>query len=378
MASTSITPTTNPAPYVPFPDPDVPFFNKIGAYTRAVIEPSVSACSNCKRIAFKIRLLKGQVAKVLHGKEIPQEFEAICEHALQKKFDSFARTTKPSEQCRYCNISFYEHRQAHFIEKITKFCYVGRQKNGKERNTYVPPFDKLDEQHPINWSAPAIPTAEESDVPAPLEQLQEVPTTEELNVPAPLEQSQEVINETDEIISSKFEEPPVHSAEVEEIPETPIVPEPVEHSKSFWNSMGFWITMCLLSLGMLIAFSGALSHILQAGPILPLAALDTTQSEWDYVYVTPVPEELLLTSPLSSAKGPQPTTTSTSTPTGTFTQPADPTPSPEASRSTYDTIVATATFAVGTPQKVAALVAGVSFVLGALHFGPSIMASFTE
>jgi hypothetical protein len=39
-ASTPITPPTNPVPYQPFPEPDVPFFKKIGAYTLVVIEPS--------------------------------------------------------------------------------------------------------------------------------------------------------------------------------------------------------------------------------------------------------------------------------------------------------------------------------------------------
>jgi hypothetical protein len=357
MASTPVTSTAAPAQYVPlWPEPNVPFFNKIGAYTRAVIEPSDSACSDCKRNVYRIQVLKGQVAKVLHGKEIPQEYEAICEHALQKKFDSAVKTTKPSNLCRYCTISFYEYRQAHFIEKITRFCYVGNGKRGQERNTYVPPFDKLDEQHPVNWSAPAIPTTDDSNVPTPLEHLQDVQDIKSVIVPVAPEQCNVEVSE-----------------------EVVIVQQPLEHSEVAPQNhgLGLWLSFILL-LGFLIAFSGALSHILQAAPILPPAALDTTQCEWDYVYVTPIPEELLLPTPAFSTKGTQSTATSTSTPTGTFTQPADPTPSPEASRSTYDTIVATASFAVGTPQKVAALVAGVSFVLGALHFGPSIIASFTE
>jgi hypothetical protein len=357
MASTPVTSTAAPAQYVPlWPEPNVPFFNKIGAYTRAVIEPSDSACSDCKRNVYRIQVLKGQVAKVLHGKEIPQEYEAICEHALQKKFDSAVKTTKPSNLCRYCTISFYEHRQAHFIEKITRSCYVGNGKRGQERNTYVPPFDKLDEQHPVNWSAPAIPTTDELNVPTPVEHLQDVQDNESVIVPVAPEQCNVEVSEEVVIVQQPLEHPEV---------------APQNHG------LGLWLSFILL-LGFLIAFSGALSHILQAAPILPPAALNTTQSEWDYVYVTPDPEGLLLPTSTLSTKGPQLTATSTSTPTGTFTQPADPTPSPEASRSTYDTIVATASFAVGTPQKVAALVAGVSFVLGALHFGPSIIASFTE
>ena len=196
MASTSITSTANAAQYVPiWPDPDVPFFNKIGAYTRAVIEPSDLACSDCKRNAFKLQLLRGQVAKVLQGKEIPQEYEAICEHALQKKFDSFVKTTKPSEKCRYCTISFYEHRQAQFIEKITRVCYVGNGKRGMERNTYVPPYDNLDEQHPVNWSAPAIPTTDESNVTTPVEHLQDVQDNESVIVPVAPEQCNVEVSE---------------------------------------------------------------------------------------------------------------------------------------------------------------------------------------
>jgi hypothetical protein len=330
-ASNSITSPANPAPYQPFPDPDVPFFNKIGAYTLAVIEPSDSACSDCKKTAFKMRMSKGQVAKLLDGKEIPQEFEAICEHALQKKFDSACRSTTPAEQCRYCTISFYEFRQAQFIERITKLCYVGGKK-GKERKSYLPPVDNLDEKHPRNWTAPAI---------------------------------HEVISETGEIISSKFEEALEQSNA--ECPSTPKKPR-----------LGIWL-LFVLSLGFLVSFTGFLRYVLQAGSTQPpIMSLNTTQSEWDYIYIPPVSNVFILPTSPSSAEYQHPTTTSTSTPTGTFTQPAGPTPSPEPSISTYDTIVGTASMAVGTPAKVAALVAGVSFVVGALRFGPSIVASFTE
>lgn len=319
-ASNSITSPANPVPYQPFPDPNVSFFNKIGAYTLAVIEPSDSACSDCKKTAFKMRLSKGQVAKVLDGKEIPQEFEAICEHALQKKFDSACSSTRPLEQCRYCTVSFYEFRQAQFIERITKFCYVGGKK-GKERNAYLPPVDNLDEKHPRNWTAPAIPT----DVPTAVE----------------------------------------HSD----------VKSPSAPKK---QRLGWWLSFVLL-LGFLVSFTGFLRYILQAGSTQPpVTSVNTTQNEWDYIYIPPISNIFILPTSPSSAEYQHPTTTSTSTPTGIFMQPAGPTPSPEPSSSTYDTIVGTASMAVGTPAKVAALVAGVSFVVGALRFGPSIVASFTE
>ena len=201
-----------------------------------------------------------------------------------------------------------------------------------ERNSYVPPVDNLNQKHPPNWTAPAI---------------------------------HEVINEAGEIISSKFQEALEHSNV--ECPSTAKKPR-----------LGIWLLFVLL-LGFLVSFTSFLRYVFQARSTQPpVMSVNTNQSEWDYIYIPLISNVFILPTSSSSAEYQHPTTTSTSTSTGTFTQPAGPTPSPEPSSSTYDTIVGTASMAVCTPAKVAALVAGVPFVVGALRLRPSIVASFTE
>ncbi len=229
----------------------------------------------------------------------------------------------------------------------------------------MPPVDNLDEKHPRNWTAPAIPTTEKSDVPTPVEHSQEDNESVSHIVPEALEQCN------------------VEVGEEEKQPEVFIVQQPLEHSdvespSAPTKRLGLRLSFVLL-LGFLVSFTGFLRYVLQAGSTQPpIMSVNTTQSEWDYTYIPPISNVFILPTSPSSAEYQHPTTTSTSTPTGTFTQPVGPTPSPEPSSSTYDTIVGTASMAVGTPAKVAALVAGVSFVVGALRFGPSIVASFTE
>lgn len=278
------------------------------------------------------------MAKVLYGKESHQEFEAICEHALQKKFDSECRSTKPAEHCRYCIISFYEYRQAQFIDRITKVCYVGGKKS-KERNAYLPPVDNLDEQHPHNWTAPAIPTTKESVVPTPVEHSQEVQDDESAS----------------QIVPEAPEQCNVEAGEEEKQPEVIIVQQPLEYSYVESPSapkkrkLGLWPSFALL-LAFLVSFTGFLRYVLQAGYTQPPDMnVSTTQGEWDYIYDPPISNVFLLPTSPSSGDYQHPTTTSTSTPTGTFTQPASPTPSQESSISTYEIVVGTSSMAVGTP-----------------------------